>query len=71
MPLALIPEGTRAVLRRIQGGRGLRGRLSAMGLIPGTEITVLQNGGHGPFVVAVGDVRICIGRGMAMRIEVD
>ncbi|MDD5718221.1 MAG: FeoA family protein [Candidatus Krumholzibacteria bacterium] len=71
MPLALIREGTKAILRSIQGGRGLRGRLAAMGLVPGAEITVLRNGGGGPFVVAVKDNRICIGRGMAMKIEVE
>jgi ferrous iron transport protein A len=71
MPLALIREGARAVLRSIHGGRGLRGRLAAMGLIPGAEITVVHNGGDGPFVVAVNDARICIGRGMAMKIEVE
>jgi Fe2+ transport system protein FeoA len=71
MPLALVNEGARAVLRSIQGGRSLRGRLAALGLIPGTEVTVLRNGGGGPFVVAVNNARICIGRGMAMKIEVD
>jgi ferrous iron transport protein A len=71
VPLALIPEGAKAILRRIQGGRGLRGRLSALGLIPGAEVMVLRNGRGGPFVVAVNETRICIGRGMAMRIEVD
>jgi len=71
MPLAMIREGSKTVLRSIQGGRGLRGRLAALGLIPGTEITVLRNGGGGPFVVAVNNSRICIGRGMAMKIEVE
>jgi Fe2+ transport system protein FeoA len=71
MPLAMIREGTRAVLRTIGGGRGLRGRLAALGLIPGAEVTVLRNGGRGPFVVAVNNARICIGRGMAMKIEVE
>ena len=71
MPLAMIREGSKTVLRSVQGGRGLRGRLAALGLIPGTEITVLRNGGGGPFVVAVNNARICIGRGMAMKIEVD
>ena len=71
MPLAMIREGAKTVLRSVQGGRGLRGRLAALGLIPGTEITVLRNGGGGPFVVAVNNARICIGRGMAMKIEVD
>ena len=71
MPLAMIREGSKTVLRSIQGGRGLRGRLAALGLIPGTEITVMRNDGGGPFVVAVNNARICIGRGMAMKIEVD
>jgi len=71
MPLAMIREGTKAILRSIHGGRGLRGRLAALGLVPGAEVTVLRNGGRGPFVVAVNNARICIGRGMAMKIEVD
>ncbi len=71
MPLAMINEGAQAVLKAVQGGRNLRGRLAAMGLIPGAEITVLRNGGQGPFVVAVNNTRICLGRGMAMKIEVD
>jgi Fe2+ transport system protein FeoA len=71
MPLAMLHEGNRAILRAITGGRSLRGRLAALGLIPGAEITVLRNGGGGPFVVAVNNARICLGRGMAMKIEVD
>ena len=71
MPLAMIREGTRTVLRSVQGGRNLRGRLAALGLSPGAEITVLRNAHGGPFVVAVNNARICLGRGMAMKIEVD
>ncbi len=71
MPLALVKEGTRAILRSINGGHGLRGRLAALGLIPGAEIEVLRNAGRGPFVVAVGGARLVLGRGMAMQIEVE
>jgi ferrous iron transport protein A len=71
VPLALVHEGGRAVLRAINGGRGLRGRLAALGLIPGVEIEVLRNSGRGPFIVAVGGARVVLGRGMAMQIEVD
>ncbi len=71
MPLAMLHEGTRAILRAVNGGRSLRGRLAALGLIPGAELIVLRNGGGGPFVVAVNNARICLGRGMAMQIEVD
>jgi len=71
VPLTMITEGKRAILRSIEGGRALRGRLAALGLLPGTELEVIQNSGHGPFVVAVRGSRIVIGRGMAARMAVD
>lgn len=71
MPLSSLSEGRRAVLKKIAGGRQLRGRLAAMGLLPGAELEVIQNSGHGPFVVSVKGSRIVIGRGMASRIEVE
>lgn len=71
MPLTMIREGNRAVLRSIDGGRQMRGRLAALGLLPGTELEVVQNSGKGPFIVAVRGSRIVIGRGMAARILVD
>jgi Fe2+ transport system protein FeoA len=67
----MINEGRRAILKKITGGRQLRGRLAALGLLPGTELEVVQNSGHGPFVVSVRGSRIVIGRGMAARIEVE
>ena len=57
--------------KSIDGGRQLRGRLAALGLLPGAELEVIQNSGQGPFVVAVRGSRIVIGRGMAARILVE
>jgi len=71
MPLTSVNEGNTAVLRSIEGGRQLRSRLAALGLLPGAELEVIQNSGHGPFVVAVKGSRIVIGRGMAARIVVE
>lgn len=71
MPLTMISEGKKAVLRSIEGGRQLRARLAALGLLPGAELEVIQNSGHGPFVIAVKGSRIVIGRGMAARIAVE
>ena len=71
MPLTLDQEGMRATLRSIDGGRQLRGRLAALGMLPGAELEVIQNSGQGPFVVAVRGSRIVIGRGMAARILVE
>ncbi len=71
MPLTMISEGKKAILRSIEGGRQLRTRLAALGLLPGAELEVIQNSGHGPFVIAVKGSRIVIGRGMAARIAVE
>ena len=71
MPLTMVHEGARAILRSIEGGRQMRGRLAALGLLPGTELEVIQNSGKGPFIVGVRGSRIVIGRGMAARIEVE
>jgi len=71
MPLTMVREGMKAVLLSIEGGRQLRSRLAALGLLPGTELEVIQNSGQGPFVIGVKGSRIVIGRGMAARIAVD
>ena len=54
----------------VYAGHGLRGRLAAMGLVPGVEIEVLRNSMHGPFLIAVKGSRIMLGRGMAQKIVV-
>lgn len=71
MPLTKVPEGGRTVLRAISGGHELRGRLAALGLLPGTELQVIRNSKHGPFVIAVKGSRVVIGRGMAAKMEVE
>jgi len=68
--LAALPDGTTARLVTVQGGLGLRSRLMAMGLRPGATVRVIHNGGRGPFVVATGESRIVLGRGMARRVLV-
>jgi len=71
MPLTMVKEGAKAILRSIEGGHQLRSRLAALGLLPGSELEVIQNSGHGPFVVSVKGSRVVIGRGMAARITVE
>ncbi len=71
MPLTMLSEGKKAILRSIEGGRQLRSRLASLGLLPGAELEVIQNSGQGPFVIAVKGSRIVIGRGMASRIAVE
>lgn len=71
MPLVIVQAGRRVRLVSVEAGHGLQGRLAAMGLVPGVEIEVLGNSFHGPFLIAVKDSRIMLGRGMAQKIVVD
>ena len=70
MPLSMLSIGEEAELVDVRGGRGLRKRLSALGLNPGMKVTVVQNTMRGPIVLGVMDSRIALGRGMAHKILV-
>ena len=70
-PLAMIENGRRVRLISVQAGQALQSRLTAMGLAPGAKIEVIRNLAHGPFVIAVKDNRIMLGRGMALKIIVE
>ncbi len=41
-----------------------------MGILPGVEVTVLRNTHPGPFVIAVRNSKIMLGRGVAHKIMV-
>lgn len=69
IPLTQVPVNASATLAKIDGGRRLRHRLTELGLIPGSLLTVVQNQ-NGPLLVAVRDTRLAIGRGMAGKILV-
>lgn len=70
MPLAMVKAGSRVRLVSVNGGEGLQGRLAAMGLISGAEISVVQNSVNGPFIVSILKNRIVLGRGVAQAIIV-
>jgi ferrous iron transport protein A len=69
VPLTSVGVGRRVRVSRVDGGHGLRGRLCAMGLTPGTPVEVVADGG-GPVVLSVLGSRVMIGRGMAAKIMV-
>ena len=69
IPLTDAGVGRKVRVICVEGGQGMRGRLCAMGLTPGTRIEVVANGG-GPMVLNVLGSRVMIGRGMAARIMV-
>lgn len=70
LPLSKLSVGEEAKLVDIQGGHGVKQRLSVLGLNPGVKVTMIQNGSWGPIILAVMDSRIALGRGMASNIFV-
>ena len=68
--LSIVKAGTKVRLERINAGNGLNSRLSTMGLIPKTEITVINNGHPGPIIVDIKGFRLILGRGIAHKIFV-
>ncbi len=69
-PLTKAPPGKDVILISITGGRGLRARLTDMGLNEGMKIKVLQAHQMGPCVVLAGHTRLVLGHGMAQKILV-
>jgi len=69
--LAVLPEGSKAVITHASGGKGVMLRLSEMGLTPGCEIKLLRKCSfHGPIEIGVRGVSLAIGYGLAEKIFV-
>jgi ferrous iron transport protein A len=69
VPLSALRTGEKGVVIEIAGGRGLLERMTSLGFVPGTEVAILQNFGHGPIIVRARDARIALGRVIAGRIQ--
>ncbi|WP_286292077.1 ferrous iron transport protein B [Methylomarinovum tepidoasis] len=65
-PLSRFAEGDRIIVRRLEGGGTFVSRMAALGIVPGTTLTVLQN--RGALVVRGPGTRVALGRGEAERI---
>lgn len=69
-PLSQVEEGQTVNIIRIDGGRDMRIRLTTLGLLTNTPVTVIHNGRSGPFVINVKNSRMALGRGMVDKIMV-
>jgi ferrous iron transport protein A len=69
-PLSDLEIGERGVVRQLRGGREFTSRVTALGFTIGIEVTVLQNYGRGPIIVAVRDTRVALGWGEALKVQV-
>ncbi len=68
-PLPMAGIGEQVRLESIKGGKKMLRRLTALGLTPGVELSVVQNAG-GPLLLSVRGSRIALGRGMSQRVMV-
>ena len=70
MPLMMLQPGSSARVLEVRGGRGLTRRLSSMGILPGSVVSLVRGAPGGPVIVEARGSRVIIGRGMAHRVLV-
>ena len=70
--LTRMKSGDRGTIAQIRGGRGMKMRLTAMGIRPGTKITkVSAQLMRGPVTISMGNTQVAVGFGMARHIIVE
>ena len=68
-PLAMAVVGEPVRVESVNGGEKLIRRLTALGLTPGVNLSIVQDNG-GPLLISVRDSRLALGRGMAQKVMV-
>ena len=61
--------GKSAVVMAVDTGVRARTRLESLGLLPGSEVSVLSNG-KGPMILSVGEGRLVVERNVAKQVMV-
>jgi ferrous iron transport protein A len=69
LPLAFLSPGKDAMVTGVRAGHGMHHRLAAMGIFPGSKVSVICTD-RGSLIVAVGETRYALSHGMAMKILV-
>lgn len=68
--MADLPAGSGAVIHSLTGGHEFCSRMANLGFTSGAPVTVRQNYGRGPIVVALRGTLVALGRSEAARIFV-
>ncbi len=68
--LIQVEEGQTVTVIKIGGGRGMRMRLTTLGLLPNTHVTMIHSARSGPFVIGVKNSKLALGRGVVEKIIV-
>ncbi len=63
-------QGEKLIVKGFEAGKSMQLRISSMGLKTGDLIEIVSNGFGGQVVIAVGENRLVLGKGMAEKISV-
>ncbi len=66
-----IPAGQRGIVLALEGGHIFRSRAANLGFTAGALVSVVQNYGHGPILVAVRGTLVALGRDEASQVFVN
>ncbi len=69
--LCTMSTGQRGVVCSLHGGRLFCSRAANLGFTTGAEVTVIQNYGKGPMLVALRGTRVALGRAEAASVMVE
>jgi len=70
MTLSIAKTGQKVRVFAVTAEQELRGRLTALGIIPGEEIEIVLSSAPGSFVVSVKGSRVMLGEELAKQIQV-
>jgi Fe2+ transport system protein FeoA len=65
-----LTTGSTAEIVGFEQHGSIAGRLAALGFVPGMEVSMVQNFGHGPLIVSVINTRVALGRREATSIRI-
>jgi len=68
--LSSLPTGTCGVLHSLLGGHSFGSRVANLGFTVGAPVSVRQNYGHGPMIVALRGTLVALGRAEAAKVLV-
>ena len=64
-----LPAGDEAEVESVSGAGSMISRLAALGFVPGSRVSMVQNRGRGPIIVSVIHTRVALGRSEAGSIR--
>lgn len=70
VPLHKARQGERLIIQEFESGKNMQSRISSMGLKTGDMIEIVSSGFGGQVVIAAGENRLVLGKGMAEKVLV-